>query len=439
MTPYWIFIIFLISFGLTDTIFAEPVDLEIDWIIEGQIPPTQSEINTESDIENDSIIEEQINNFLFPQNKISENVAEDFITGSGYMLAGREISIDSKEGQLLNQILIEQREINKDNFFHMIKYLDRYSDGYVELAEALLDPVRQQNYQQNGLVRDYNINSNLEYFLIERGYDLDDLESIPNNAFSPTNYDAIRIAAANSGIDSIDLRELLPNYVKPDSKVLHDEMIRKLSEQTASVYDSILSSKFEISVKQSPDLTNTITDNLFDDFQFVNTKFENTQHVIDSLDKSEIFLAINPTYEYPLLIFISITIVIGLIIFGYLLYKKSLVKDSLNLVTVPTSINYIENTHNMISSSKKLFRNNSPKYAFEKFSQAIRYYYSHKLQINLDLTTSDMIFELEKSNISNFDDVRKWLLLCGQVEFVRHKSTQKEFLNALDSFSKSIS
>jgi hypothetical protein len=321
----------------------------------------------------------------------------------------------------------------------MIKYLDRYSDGYVELAEALLDPVRQQNYQQNGLVRDYNINSNLEYFLIERGYDLDDLESIPNNAFSPTNYDAVRIAAANSGIDSIDLRELLPNYVKPDSKVLHDEMIRKLSEQTASVYDSILSSKFEISVKQSPDLTNTITDNLFDDFQFVNTKFENTQHVIDSLDKSEIFLAINPTYEYPLLIFISITIVIGLIIFGYLLYKKSLVKDSLNLVTVPTSINYIENTHNMISSSKKLFRNNSPKYAFEKFSQAIRYYYSHKLQINLDLTTSDMIFELEKSNISNFDDVRKWLLLCGQVEFVRHKSTQKEFLNALDSFSKSIS
>ena len=439
MTPYWIFIIFLISFGLTDTIFAEPVDLEIDWIIEGQIPPTQSEINTESNIENDSIIEEQINNFLFPQNKISENVAEDFITGSGYMIAGRTINIDSKEGQLLNRLLIEQREINKDNFFHMIKYLDRYSDGYVELAEALLDPVRQQNYQQNGLVRDYNINSNLEYFLIERGYDLDDLESIPNNAFSPTNYDAVRIAAANSGIDSIDLRELLPNYVKPDSKVLHDEMIRKLSEQTASVYDSILSSKFEISVKQSPDLTNTITDNLFDDFQFVNTKFENTQHVIDSLDKSEIFLAINPTYEYPLLIFISITIVIGLIIFGYLLYKKSLVKDSLNLVTVPTSINYIENTQNMIISSKKLFRNNSPKYAFEKFSQAIRYYYSHKLQINLDLTTSDMIFELEKSNISNFDDVRKWLLLCGQVEFVRHKSTQKEFLDALDSFSKSIS
>jgi len=61
------------------------------------------------------------------------------------------------------------------------------------------------------------------------------------------------------------------------------------------------------------------------------------------------------------------------------------------------------------------------------------------LQINLDLTTSDMIFELEKSNMDNFDDVRKWLLLCGNVEFVKYKSTQKEFLNALNSFSKSIS
>ena len=439
MTPYWIFIIFLISFGLTDTIFAEPADLEIDWIIEGQIPSTQSEINTESNIGNDSIIEEQINNFLFPQNKISEDVAEDFITGSGYMIAGREINIDSKEGQLLNRLLIEQREMNKDNFFHMIKYLDRYSDGYVELAEALIDPVRQQNYQQGGSAQEYNINSNLEYFLVERGYDLNDLESIPNNAFSPTNYDAVRIAAANSGIDSTDLRELLPNYVKQDSKILYDEMIRQLSKQTTSVHDSILSNKFEISVKQSPDLTNTVTDNLFDDFQFVNTKFENTQHVIDSLDKPEIFLGLNPTYEYSLLILTSISIVIGLIIFGYLVYRKSLVKHPLNLLTVPTSINYMENTHNMIRSSKELFANNSPKYAFEKFSQAIRYYYSHKLQINLDLTTTDMMFELEKSNISNFDDVKKWLSLCGQVEFVRHKSTQKEFLNALDSFSKSIS
>ena len=150
-------------------------------------------------------------------------------------------------------------------------------------------------------------------------------------------------------------------------------------------------------------------------------------------------MEINPPSEYPLLILIAIAIVLGLIIFGYLLYRKSIVREIVNLVTVPTSINYVENTNTMIQSSRDLFVNNSPKYAFEKFSQAIRYYYSHKLQINLDLTSTDMMLELKKSNIDNFDDIKKWLLLCGQVEFVKYKSTQKEFLDALNSFSKSIS
>ena len=447
---YWILILFLLSLSLPISIFAEPVDVEIDWIIEGQIPLTKSlsggESVGESNIENNSLIDKQINRSFTSQNKISDDVVEDFITGSGYMLGHREITIDSKEGQKLNQLLIEQRQTNKDNFFHMIKYLDRYSDGYVELAEALIDPVRQQNYQQDGQGRDFNVNSNLEYFLIERGYDLDDLESIPNEAFSPTKYDAVRAEAAkaaNEGSGSTDLRELLPNYVKPDSKIIHDAMIRNFSEETTSVYESISSSKLEISVKQNSDLTNTVTGNLFDDFQFVNTKFdnskfENTQHVIDTLNKPDTLLDINSTYEYPVLILISISIILGLIIFGYLLYKKSVVKQPLKLVTVPPEINYIDNTQDMIKSSRTLFENNLPKYAFEKFSQAIRYYHSHKLQINLDLTTTQILFELEKSNIDNIDDVRKCLLLCGQVEFVKYESTQKEFLKALDSFSKSI-
>ena len=136
----------------------------------------------------------------------------------------------------------------------------------------------------------------------------------------------------------------------------------------------------QIPVKQSTNLVNTVTDDLFDDFQFVNTKFdsskfENTQHVIDTLDKPPNLLEINPPSEYPLLILIAIAIVLGLILFGYLLYRKSIVKQTVNLVTVPTSINYVENTNSMIQSSRDLFANNSPKYAFEKFSQAIRYYY----------------------------------------------------------------
>jgi len=450
LTPYWIFIIFLLTLGLTNSVYAEPKDVEIDWIIEGQILPETSssnESNRESSDENDSVIKEQIENFLSTENELVETIEEDFITGSGYTIGSRIITIDSEEGQALNKLLTEQKKVNRDNFFHMIKYLDRYSDGYVELAEALLDPVRIQNYQQKGMNSDYNVNSNLEHFLFERGYDLNDLESIPNNAFSPTKYDAVRAAAAaaaNSGEGSTDLRELLPNYVAPDSKAMNDEMVRKLTEQTTDVYDSISSSELEISIVQSPDLTNTITDNLFDDFQFVNTKFdnskfENTQHVIDTLEKPQNILDISPTSEYPIFVLIAVFLVLGLIIFGYLLYRKSQIKIALPPVTVSATIDYVKNTNDMIESSRELFENNSSKYAFEKFSQAIRYYYSHKLKINLDLTTSETMFELEKSNIDNFEDVKKWLLLCGQVEFVKHKSTQNEFIKALDSFSKSLS
>ena len=418
-------------------VFGEPEDMKIDWIIEGQ--SSKSEIIPET-MENSSMLEEQINNFLSSENKIFHDVSEDYITGSQYMLGDHQITIDSKEGQLLNQLLIKQKQIDKDNFYHMIKYLDRYSDGYVELAEALIDPVRQQNYQQNGVTRDFNLNSNLEYFLFERGYDLNDLESIPNNAFSPTKYDAVRTAAAkaaNLGATSTDLRELLPNYVKPNSKVMNDKMVHKLTEQTTNVYDSILSNK--ISVINIPDLTNSITDNLFNDFKFDNSRFENTRHVIDTLDKPQNLLEIYPTNDHAILILISITTVLILITFGYLLYRKSLVKDTLEFVTVPPSISYVDYTHNMIKSSRELFDDNSPKYAFEKFSQAMRYYYSNKLKINLDLTNTEIMIELKKSNVDNYKDIQKWFLLCSQVEFIKHKSTKKEFLDALDSFSKFIS
>ena len=121
-----------------------------------------------------------------------------------------------------------------------------------------------------------------------------------------------------------------------------------------------------------------VTDNLFDDFQFVNTKFENTQHVIDSLDKSQNLFVIDKDIDYSLLI--SIPIILGLVIFGYFLYRKSHVTSTLEILTVPPSINYIENTISMIQSSRSLFDDGSPKYAFEKFSQAIRYLYNKYLR-----------------------------------------------------------
>ena len=424
-------------------IFAEPVDVEIDWTIEGQ-PKIIVNPSTEKSIEDNLGIDVNTINEKIQEKSLDTSTEtkefEDLITGSGFTVGTRLITIDSEEGQILNQMLNEQRQINKDNFFHMIKYLDRYSDGYVELAEALIDPVKKQKYLSSGISRDYYVDSNLENFLVERGYDLNDLESIPNDAFSPTKYDDVRLKAAqmaNEGKESIDLRELLPNYVAPDSQAMKEDMIRQLTKETSNVYESISSRQLDISVNQSPDLTNSISSNLFDDFQFVNTKFENTKHVIDSIEKPQTSFELPKNYDYNLMILIPI--ILGLIIFGYLSYRKSITKRQLSIATVTPSVNYVENTLEMIQSSKNLFDDSMPKYAFEKFSQAIRYYYSNKLGINLDLTQSEMMYNLRKSDVSNYPQIQKWLQLCGQVEFVKHSSTQKEFIDSLETFRKLIS
>ena len=424
------------SIFLISPVFAEPMDVEIDWTIEGQ---QKTNLTSEFVEDTEEIIKKNHDDNL-PIPYSEPEIYEDYVSGNGYTIGDRIITIDSEEGQILNQILIEQKKINHDNFLHMIKYLDRYSDGYIELAEALIDPVKKQNYQSNGINRDVYINSNLEYFLTERGYDLNDLDSIPNNAFSPTRYDDVRLKAsqmANDGEESTDLRQLLPNYVAPDSQTMKEDMIRQLTKETSNVYESISSRQLDISVNQSPDLTNPISSNLFDDFQFVNTKFENTKHVIDSIEKPQTSFELPENYDYNLMILIPIVLV--LIIFGYLSYRKSVTKRQLSTVTVTPSVNYIENTLEMIQSSKNLFDDSLPKYAFEKFSQAIRYYYSNKLGINLDLTQTEMMYNLKKSDVSNYSQIQKWLQLCGQVEFVKYSSTQKEFIDSLETFKKLIS
>ena len=195
LTSSWFLILFLMSIVSISSVFAEPVEVEIDWLIEGQTKITQSPLIIEP-IDKILINDKEINNFIDDIDLNTLEPHDDFITGSGYTIGDRLITMDSKEGQILNQILIEQKKINKDNFFHMIKYLDRYSDGYVELAEALIDPVKKQQYQSSGVSRDSYINSNLEHFLVERGYDLNNLDSIPNHAFSPTKYDDVRAEAA---------------------------------------------------------------------------------------------------------------------------------------------------------------------------------------------------------------------------------------------------
>ena len=100
--------------------FAEPVDVEIDWTIEGQtktiVNPSISEpINQNQDNDVNTFNEKIQKKSLEVSAEIEE--FEDLVTGRGYTLGTKLMTMDSEEGKILNQVRLEQRQINKDNFF----------------------------------------------------------------------------------------------------------------------------------------------------------------------------------------------------------------------------------------------------------------------------------------------------------------------------------
>ena len=164
-----IFLIPLIIF--TNPVYADNSEIQMDWLIEGELDD-QSVTAKESEI----ILNYEEN---IEDSKSTKPIYDKFITNNQYSIGDYKITINSEEGQILNGMLVEQRDIRQDSFQHKIKYYDRFSDGYVQVAEALLDPIGDSKYLINGRSLDYNPNSNMELFVLERGYSMDNLEAIP--------------------------------------------------------------------------------------------------------------------------------------------------------------------------------------------------------------------------------------------------------------------
>ena len=194
-------------------------------------------------------------------------------------LGDYKITIDSEEGQILNGMLIEQRDLRQESFKHKIKYYNRFSDGYVEIAEALLNPIGDSKYLIKGQAFDYNPNSNLgSFFVLERGYSMDNLEAIPNDIFSPKEFTLGRQMmdeATRSGDGEFDLRDYSPNYLILTKEQIQERMNNAFSEQTSQLFDGVISGE-----KLPHQLTEPIaipqptrdTGSIFDNFKFEEPK-----------------------------------------------------------------------------------------------------------------------------------------------------------------------
>ena len=434
-----IFLIPLIIFA--NPVYADNSEIQMDWLIEGELDE-QSITTKESKII--SNYEENIDDL-----KSTKPIYDKFITNSQYSIGDYKITINSEEGQILNGVLVEQRDTRQDSFQHKIKYYDRFSDGYVQIAEALLDPIGDSKYLINGRSLDYNPNSNLELFVLERGYSMDNLESIPNDIFTPKEFTLGRQlmddAQRNGEGVGIDLREYFPNYLILNQEQIQERMINAFSEQTSELFNGIMSGeKLSSEILASPGISvsqsGRESENIFDNFKFEKPKFENTRYIRDSLQN-------NPFQGVPftqgiedISLFLIIPIFVVLAVFGYLVYKKSLARKSevpLLQVSKP-QIDFRELTQDMLDKSQSLYANNKRKEAFEVLSQAIRYYYSQNMGIYKEMTNLELLVIMRESKSNAYSQVKDWLLLCGSVEYAKYRFNDDDFGIILSKFSKEI-
>ena len=437
-------ILFLIPLILfTNFAYADETEIEMDWLIEGQIND-QSITAKESEIISnyEDVIEEQ-------NIKSQKSIYEKFVTNNQYSIGDYKITIDSEEGQILNGVIVEQQKLQDESFKHKIKYYDRFSDGYIEIAEALLDPIGNSKYLIKGQSLDYNPNSNLELFVLERGYSMDNLDAIPNDIFTPKEFTlgrAMMEEATFSGEGEFDLRKYSPNHLQLNKEQIQERMMNAFSEQTSKIFNEIISGKqlqpdgtlsdIEIAVSQPTKNSESI----FDNFKFEKPKFENTRHVRDSLQhgSQQIIPSSQNIEENPLLLIIPVFV--GLAVFGYLMRRKLFQhKQELPLLQLDKpQADYRELTHEMLVNSKRLYSSNQRKEAYEVLSQAIRYYYSQNLGICKELTNFELLDIVRKSKSNEYDQVKNWLLLCGSVEYAKYKSNEDDYTTVISSFSKLI-
>ena len=123
-----IFVVICISSPLLSISFGE--EEKVKWIIEDQ------RITSEFDDSDTSNFFKSVFDGKNSDKNKSEQTAElelsilklhkgDFVSGNSYMIDGERIPSASIEGNLINELLVKQKEILRDNWLHKIKYHDR--------------------------------------------------------------------------------------------------------------------------------------------------------------------------------------------------------------------------------------------------------------------------------------------------------------------------
>ena len=140
-----------------------------------------------------------------------------------------------------------------------------------------------------------------------------------------------------------------------------------------------------------------------------------------------------------------IPVVVGLGILAVIASKRKSKGRTKPLAKIPIiikndqyTISYVDLTREMLNEAQVLYDEELFKDAHEKFSQAIRFYYSNRFSTGTELTNMDALQLLRKQQIPEFDSILDYLGMCEMIEFAKNPSQKKKFFSAIENFSEII-
>ena len=431
-------------------------------------PPTG--LTMENDMKNDDKIPRPQNSPNSPR-----EMPTAFVTGNEYALNSNAIYINTDEGLSLNNLLIEQIETERKNVEHTDSFWSRADQlimGNFGVINALQDPFTQNNYHIEGEKYSENTNSNLEYFVQERGYDLDNLQDIPNHMVTPKKYDLSRAVSKeisnplSSDLDVQhvrDLRDVAPNAFDftPQQEM---QMFRESVKNTS--FDVVGALMPRLMVDESwfePESTAQTNSNVKND-EKQNTSqsmtqsqkqekqekqveeeklFQETSHIKDLISNS----GYEPNYDlqensqFPLFeiitsfgMFVSSFIVCQVIIRHY----RNSQKNHSPSIIIESKDDYLTEVESLLKNATSLYHQNSIKDAYEKLSQSIRLFYSNRLELEKEIITSDLLPLMERFDNQEKSLVEESLRLSDMIEFAKHIEKDNKFEQIITEFSKII-
>ena len=417
-------------------------------------------------------------------NKGNGNAYTSFVTGSGYARGGEAILINTPEGIKLNEKLIDQQELEKLETLHGDAFwerIDTLTYNHYGLADALLNPNTENMYLGKGTKSSENLDSNLDYYILERGYDPTNLSDVPNNIFTPLKYDLARAVMQklqDSNANNLDISKfkdsnievLAPNafsMTQEDQNIMYHNDVESramdmLKDTLPTISGSSENNSKSMNSENNGDIVNQENDDIrsMPDFGTGSSQedqkpqnfptprldeelFQNTEHIKNVISQDNL----KPNYDtkteniFPIveilfsLIIFGVSAVIGLIIFKKFKDKSKQVIPP--LITSPT-FDYVQETQKLLENANFLYKSKQIKDAYEQFSLAIRFYYSNHYDLKREVTTFEILKEIESRQKSDHKIIYDCLVLCGIIEFAKHDEQKNDFIDCISAFSKII-